>query len=95
MRKDNEKIKDKVEDVPEKTDKVKPEKKKHGVNKTENGGASKAIKICLLAIAAVLLVGGIVFAVVLMRGDKSEEEFSPHDNNEEIDGSDDDYSKLY
>lgn len=89
-----------TEEALEKTDKakaVKSEKKKHGKNKNSNanGGASKAIKLCVIAAVAVILIGGIIFAVMLMRGDKSEDEFSPFDNNEEIDGKDDDFSKIY
>ena len=55
----------------------------------------KAMIICGI-VAAAVVVAGIVIAVVLMIGGKSDgEDILPPDRTEEIDGSDEEHTKLY
>lgn len=57
---------------------------------------NKSVKIIIISVAAALLLAAVIAILWCVFGGKSGEEIEPpYTKNEEIDGSDDEHTKLY
>lgn len=57
---------------------------------------NKSVKIIIISVIAALVLAAIITVLVLVLGDKGGDKIDPpYNNEEEIDGSDDEHTKLY